>query len=852
MAGLIDDFFPVAVRSDESGSEQPLSRKPGGGPLRLFARLIVWPFPVILAGAGIFAASRGMDAALAALAGGLTVQGVVLAAMLWRWRDPGGTDVPGPADQNPLAEALLAHDGKPVMVTTLRGRFVTASAPYMTLAGETASLRPFLARSEDRRLLAGVLTQIRRTGSGCARLDLRFPGDEAPAAYRVRATCAGDRSGDTPGDLVVWTVDGDTRAPADGAADGAGDTPPADNALAGHVAPLETWVGRLLQTLECGLVIEDKAGRPRYMNRVMRGWLDGPADGDADDMPLLSAVGARDEKVLTAVLRPQDGTLHLPDGRRLDMTVFDIAGPEAEGVSPGRCILCGEFSPAQAGARETADDTRLAGPVFDAAPIAVAIVERDGSLIEQNRLFSDLLRETGADRDGNVLSILPQEDRNELAGLIRDIYGGAMPGRLLEVTLHGERERLGRIYSSSLTHGPRRAAVLYFIDTTTEKSLERQFSQAQKMQAIGQLAGGVAHDFNNLLTAILGFCDLLLLRHDPSDRSFSDLMQIKQNANRAANLVRQLLAFSRQQTLRPKVLIVTDVLAELSNLLRRLIGEKIDFRVHHGRNLKSVKVDQGQLEQVIINLAVNARDAMPDGGSLEIRTRMVEEGDVLIDTHDVIETQSYVLIEVEDTGTGIPQENINKIFEPFFTTKEVGQGTGLGLATVYGIVKQTGGYIFAESSVGEGTVFRLFLPVHGEDSEDVRVEVKPEAVRDLTGAGIILLVEDEDPVRMFARQALSNKGYTVLDADSGEAALRLLDDHDGPVDLMISDVVMPQMDGPALVQAVRRKYPDIPVILVSGYAEDVLRKDLEAGKYEFLSKPFSLSDLAEKVKSLIR
>ena len=260
--------------------------------------------------------------------------------------------------------------------------------------------------------------------------------------------------------------------------------------------------------------------------------------------------------------------------------------------------------------------------------------------------------------------------------------------------------------------GPR--LIVYLLDTTDQKKLETQFAQSQKMQAVGQLAGGIAHDFNNLLTAMIGFCDLLLQRHQPGDASFADIMQIRQNANRAANLVRQLLAFSRQQTLQAKVLDVTDALTELSHLLRRLIGASIELQIVHSRDVFLVKVDQGQLEQVIINLAVNARDAMPEGGRLIIRTRNETRTAMEQRGTEIIPPGDYAAIEVADTGTGIPPDILQRIFEPFFSTKEVGSGTGLGLSTVYGIVRQTGGFVFVDSTVGKGTTFTILLPrYHG-------------------------------------------------------------------------------------------------------------------------------------------
>jgi two-component system cell cycle sensor histidine kinase/response regulator CckA len=401
--------------------------------------------------------------------------------------------------------------------------------------------------------------------------------------------------------------------------------------------------------------------------------------------------------------------------------------------------------------------------------------------------------------------------------------------------------------------------MLHFIDVTEQKNLEVQFAQSQKMQAVGQLAGGVAHDFNNLLTAMIGFCDLLLIRFRPGDPSFADIMQIKQNANRAANLVRQLLAFSRQQTLQPRIIDITDVLVELSHLLRRLIGENIELRMVHGRDLGLAKVDQGQLEQVIINLAVNARDAMMEGGTLTIRTSNVSQASAVRREHEVMPPGDYVLVEVADTGVGIPKTNLVRIFEPFFSTKEVGSGTGLGLSTVYGIVKQTGGFIFVDSAPDHGAVFQIYLPRHyaTEGSLNERAEAEADTAevapaKDLTGIGTVLLVEDEDPVRIFGARALRNKGYKVIEAKSGEDALDTIRDGGEKIDLLITDVVMPRMDGPALIREVRETHPDLKVIFISGYTEDSFRQRLDSdSEIHFLPKPFSLKQLAGKVKEVI-
>ena len=496
---------------------------------------------------------------------------------------------------------------------------------------------------------------------------------------------------------------------------------------------------------------------------------------------------------------------------------------------------------------------------FADAPAGVALLDRAGSFSEANRALGALFGMAPEDLIGKrLIDFLPESEARSVARQLAAAAEstGRVPGPI-EVRFKGARERSASVFVSRLDapDETRGGLILHFIDTTEQKSLETQFAQSQKMQAVGQLAGGVAHDFNNLLTAMIGFCDLLLLRFRPGDPSFADIMQIKQNANRAANLVRQLLAFSRQQTLQPRVLSITDVIAELSHLLRRLIGENIELKVVHGRELGLVKVDQGQLEQVIINLAVNARDAMPSGGTLSIRTSNTPLRAPVRRGHEVMPRGEYVLIEVADTGIGIPKENLERIFEPFFSTKEVGSGTGLGLSTVYGIVRQTGGFVFVDSEPGQGATFSIYLPrLEGADAAAAQRAEPGEAAqgKDLTGAGTVLLVEDEDPVRLFSARALRNKGYKVIEARSGEAALELITAGTEPIDLLITDVVMPKMDGPTLIRSVRETHPDMKVIFISGYTEDSFRQRLGAdSEIHFLPKPFSLKQLAGKVKEVM-
>jgi two-component system cell cycle sensor histidine kinase/response regulator CckA len=458
--------------------------------------------------------------------------------------------------------------------------------------------------------------------------------------------------------------------------------------------------------------------------------------------------------------------------------------------------------------------------------------------------------------------LIASENRHAVVAAIDKIEQGKQLDTPVEISLLNKDVEGGAIdvqmYARRLREGGNIA--LHFIDLSEKRALEAQFAQSQKMQAIGQLAGGVAHDFNNLLTAMIGFCDLLLLRHKPGDPSFGDIMQIKQNSNRAANLVRQLLAFSRQQTLRPRVHDISDILTELSHLMRRLIGANIDLDLVHGQDLGLIKVDEGQMEQVLINLAVNARDAMSEGdsngGMLTITTENFTNRTPKQLVSEKMPAGHWVLIKVSDTGCGIPKANLERIFEPFFTTKDVGEGTGLGLATVYGIIRQTDGYLDVDSNVGEGTSFHIYLPRSNEveDEEEVNESEQtsaPSEAQDLTGNARILLVEDEDAVRTFSQRALGNKGYEVLTADSGESAMDLVRNGETKnLDLLITDVVMPEMDGPTLVKNIHNETPDLKVIFMSGYTEDKLKDHMGKNIY-FLPKPFTLKQLAEKVKDVL-
>ncbi len=391
------------------------------------------------------------------------------------------------------------------------------------------------------------------------------------------------------------------------------------------------------------------------------------------------------------------------------------------------------------------------------------------------------------------------------------------------------------------------------IDATELKTLEAQFVQSQKMQAIGQLAGGVAHDFNNLLTAISGHCDLLLLRHEPGDPNYSDLVQINQNANRAASLVGQLLAFSRKQNMQPELIDLRETLGDLTHLLNRLVGEKIDLRWTHGPELPPIRADKRQLEQVLMNLVVNARDAMPEGGRIEVETRRERLKEALKRDRAEVPAGDYVMVTVRDEGCGIAEDKLPKIFEPFYSTKRLGEGTGLGLSMAYGIVKQSGGFIFADSQVSRGSTFTMYFPAHkGAGQRAAAPEKAPEKSVVKSEGGVVLLVEDEAPVRAFASRALRLRGFTVVEADSGEQALEVLDDADLHVDVFVTDVVMPGMDGPTWVTEALKSRPGVKAIFVSGYAEDAFGHNrAKIPNSVFLPKPFSLSQLTETVHEQI-
>jgi two-component system cell cycle sensor histidine kinase/response regulator CckA len=527
--------------------------------------------------------------------------------------------------------------------------------------------------------------------------------------------------------------------------------------------------------------------------------------------------------------------------------------------------------------------------LFDNSPTGTLFINKSFSIVKTNEAAKNFF---GKDVEGKDLkSFINKEDFKKLHEII-DIKNDK---KETDITINTDGlEKVAYIYiipmqdTKNSKNEDYNGWVLYLTDATKQKDLEMQFAQAQKMQAMGQLAGGIAHDFNNLLTAMIGFCDLLLQRHGVGDPSFADLIQIKQNANRAAGLVRQLLAFSRKQPLKPKLIDVAENFLEINHMLKRILGENINVAFHHSDNLGFIKVDPVQFSQVIINLAVNAKDAMGTSGKISIATNVENLKSEYQFGEDIIRPGEFVVINVSDNGSGIAPENINRIFEPFFSTKQniVGSGTGLGLSMVYGIVRQTGGFIKVKSKIGEGTTFSIYLPRYEQSDEQelkpehkegsaaltVKEKITPNAnlsqkvilglnvstidkrdiSKDFDAAKIrILFVEDEDSVRSFAIRALKKKGYDVVACDSAETALEQLDINDN-FNLLITDMVMPGMNGAELANIAKARIKGLKVILASGYSEEMAKRELSnSDNFEFMAKPFSLGDLNKKVFEIL-
>ncbi|WP_018427782.1 PAS domain-containing sensor histidine kinase [Hoeflea sp. 108] len=779
-----------------------------------------------------------------------------------------------PADG--LSKAFVDSMSQGLVVTDAKGRIVYANRAYadMTGAAAAAELKTVESLLSDLPEASATISQLAsglrdgQAGDGEFRLAQSIRPGAAPGArwYRVRS-----RAFNVPGQrqpLNAWQL--------------------AD--ISPERAEQERFFLDLQQAIDhldhapAGFFSADQDGRITYVNATLADWLGIDLASFTPGAITLDEIVAGDGMALVRSVKADAGTtrnavidldLATVKGAVLPVRFMHRVSASREGVNGAtRTIVLNRTEGEDSSAQLRASEVRFTR-FFNSTPMAIAGVDQSGRILRTNApflsLFSTVVDRDAVDRRVRLDTVIHERDRAAFAAALERAHQRQADIAPIDTVLPDNEERHMRFYVNAVAdaEGAEEAAIVYAVETTEQKALESQMAQSQKMQAVGQLAGGIAHDFNNVLTAIIMASDLLLTNHRPSDPSFPDIMNIKQNANRAASLVRQLLAFSRKQTLRPEVLNLTDVLADLRTLLARLVGNSIKLKVDHGRDLWPIRADIGQFEQVVVNLAVNARDAMPQGGDLMVRTKNVPLEECKAYGYRELVPADYVLVEVEDSGTGIPPEVLKKIFEPFFTTKEVGKGTGLGLSMVYGIIKQTGGFIYCDSEVGKGTVFRIFLPRHVAKAAPVLVEAdgksaadapvpaaakaaEPAQPKDLSGSATVLLVEDEDAVRMGGMRALTSRGYTVHEASSGVEALEVFEELGGKIDVVVSDVVMPEMDGPTLLGELRKRQPDIKFIFVSGYAEDAFAKNLPAdAQFGFLPKPFSLKQLATVVKEVL-
>src|SRR5579864_4970804 len=769
-----------------------------------------------------------------------------------------------PQAGNPLIKSIVdsAFDG--VLVTDLDGRVIYANAAYLDLIGASG---PQDARPVERVFIGDAdaseaifrLLKAAREGKRLQEEVRVGPSQGRPARWlrlKIRPLDAGRRGG-----LTVWSLADVTR----------------DRERQENVFQELQHAIDYLDHAPAGFFSAEPGGAVVYLNATLANWLEQDLASvgsgglkladlvSGDGAALLTTLRAAPGEVKTEVL---DLDLKTRSGRPLPVRLLHKVAFDAEGAAgASRTLVLNR-------ARDDGTDPQRAAEVrfmrfFHHTPMAIATIDRDGGIVRTNALFARMFAGfIAGDKERSIRAIVAQRDWPALETAIGQAAQGKGDIAPVDAMLAGADERFGRFYVTAVGEQERdaEAAIVYALETTEQRALESKLLQQQKMDSIGQFAGGMAHDFNNMLNAIILANDFLLNAHKPTDPSFNDIMEIRQSANRAASLVRHLLAFSRKQTLRPQVLDLGEVLSDLTVVLRRLIGEKITLKVVHGRDLWPVKADLLQFEQVITNLAVNARDAMPDGGQLELRSMNVAAADCARYRAKGMPAADYVLVEVADSGSGIPEALHDKIFVPFFTTKEVGKGSGLGLSTVYGIVKQTGGFIYFDTAEAKGTTFRIFLPRHVPSAGEAAaaaasaeasavagaIEATDRARRaaDLTGEGTILLVEDEEGLRALNARGLASRGYTVLQASNGVEAMEVLEKVEGKIDLVVSDVVMPEMDGPTLLRELRKRSPDLKIIFVSGYAEDAFQKHLPADgqQFDFLAKPFTLKQLVAKVK----
>lgn len=828
-----------------------ISKPPASFWSRPLGRVIFWvacAIVVIAVPTALLAAGDDGGVGLIFLAGLATIAFMILFALAAG--ENAGLKLREKASRNALPGAgsiafnAMEDFPDPVLVTDKRGAPRWGNHAYRGLAKRSSGLGQSFGLPTIDRLWAGSgggdgavyrLARAAARGEGaCELLPPLLTGDGETLQFHLE-------SGPQRNGLILWRL------------------MPVRSSEAGQSATaLADWS----QNAPVGLFSLRPNGDLAMGNATLRNWL---GLGEGDPLPPLSQILAGDGAKRVLQSRGGEGVSRVDcrmkarDGIESPVTLVVDWAPGEPAV--GRGVIYGlSATGAPPGVAQAMGDGRAAGRTLDEmfASAPFGVVRLDGADPE-TAIIEDvnpaLVQLTGGKAVPGVkfCEIFNWEDGRSAT----DAFSAAMAGSgdPAEAQLEGETPTYVHLAFAPARGGKR---VAYVIDVTSWKELERQFAQSNKMQAVGQLAGGVAHDFNNLLTAVRLNCDELLNRHPVGDPDYGELQSINQTVARAAGLVRKLLAFSRKQTFRMETLDIGDVLSDVSVLLRQIVEESVRLDIVHGREVAKIKADKGQLETAIINLAANARDAMREkgGGTLTVRTGAVTDEEVRQAGAPNPRPGEWVKLEVADEGHGMDAETLEKIFEPFFTTKEAGKGTGLGLATVYGIVKQSGGFLFADSEVGSGTTFTIFLPGHQpseEEVEEIREAEEAKAAEpapaDLSGRGRILLVEDEDAVRSIAAKTLIKRGYEVTEACDGEEALEILEDEEEGFDLLISDVVMPGLDGPGLLEKARDMLTDTRIVFISGYAAEQFSKTLsEEQEISFLPKPFTLTQLAERVK----
>lgn len=858
-------------QKDDTGSETTVRRGFGAGIISRLA-LVLLILATIVALAYQYRGYLPADLLLAIL-GLFAVLGVffVLAVMT------GLAELFPTGRQNHFARPFLDQYPEAVVITDHRNRLVYANATYgrLTGAAEPATLDTLLSEEPESSEVLYRLSQAVRAGRDGQeefRLVKPLSNGEGPRWYRLRARffpVTDSRA--TTRNFHIWQISDITEERQE---------------QERYFRELQKAID-YLDHAPVGFVAADSDGKVSYMNATLAGWLGVDLAAFVAGRMRFSDLATGEGMALLTALDPEPGArvserieanLKLASGQTMPVVMLHEAVGGREGrAGDSRTVIVRREADERAG-------DAAPGRFFDDTPMAIATVDRDGRLLTTNTrfltMFADLVRREDIGTGTRAGGLIDAGDRPRLDEALAAAAAGQSDIAPFEARHFSDDGRHFRFFVHAASgSAPEAQALIYVIEISEQKSLEAQMARTQKLNAVGTLAGGIAHDFNNVLTAILLSADHLLLQSRASDPEFADLVEIKRNANRASGLVRQLLAFSRQQTMRPEVVDLNDVIGDNRMMIERLTGgSDVRLTTDFARNLWPVKTDPGQFGQVITNLSVNARDAMPDGGTLTVTTRNVPAADVASLGLREVPEKDFVMVEVADTGTGIPPEVLDKIFEPFFTTKDVGKGTGLGLAMVYGIVTQSGGFLHAVSEVGKGTRFIILLPRHvraagendmaeapkdhkgkpiaaafGEGNESDN-EAPREEDMDLTGqSAVVLLVEDEDAVRRSGKRMLEMRGFTVYEADTGVHALKILEKLEGAVDIVVSDVVMPEMDGPTLLREARRIYPDLKFIFVSGYADDAFAKNLpDDAKFGFLPKPYNLKQLVAAVWEMIR